>query len=47
MAGSRDAAEELISRGIKLRQLALLVAVERSGQLSRAAEQQTRFSGQQ
>ena len=27
MAGSRDAAEELISRGIKLRQLALLVAV--------------------
>lgn len=37
MAGSRDAAEELISRGIKLRQLALLVAVERSGQLSRAA----------
>ena len=37
MASSRDAAEELISRGIKLRQLALLVAVERSGQLSRAA----------
>lgn len=37
MTSNRDVGEELLSRGIKLRQLALLVAVERSGQLSRAA----------
>lgn len=37
MTNRGDAADELLSRGIKLRQLALLVAVERSGQLSRAA----------
>lgn len=37
MRADRDQGEELVSRGIKLRQLALLVAVERSGQLSRAA----------
>ncbi|SMO70896.1 LysR family transcriptional regulator [Paracoccus laeviglucosivorans] len=37
MRGDRDQGEELLSRGIKLRQLSLLVAVERSGQLSRAA----------
>lgn len=37
MRTERDQGEELVSRGIKLRQLALLVAVDRSGQLSRAA----------
>ncbi|MDS9466715.1 LysR family transcriptional regulator [Paracoccus sp. MBLB3053] len=37
MRGNRDLGDELVSRGIKLRQLALLVAVERSGQLSLAA----------
>lgn len=37
MKNDRDTGDELLSRGIKLRQLALLVAVERSGQLSRAA----------
>ena len=37
MAAERDQGEELLSRGIKLRQLSLLVAVQRSGQLSRAA----------
>lgn len=37
MRSNRDHGAELVSRGIKLRQLALLVAVERSGQLSRAA----------
>lgn len=37
MTNHRDAGDELLSRGIKLRQLALLVAIERSGQLSRAA----------
>lgn len=37
MSNQRDAGDELLSRGIKLRQLALLAAVERSGQLSRAA----------
>lgn len=37
MRTDRDQGEELVSRGIKLRQLSLLVAVERSGQLSRAA----------
>ncbi|HWL56180.1 MAG TPA: LysR family transcriptional regulator [Paracoccus sp. (in: a-proteobacteria)] len=33
----RDAGDELVARGIKLRQLALLVAIDRSGQLSLAA----------
>lgn len=33
----REWGEELISRGIKLRQLALLIAVQDSGQMSRAA----------
>ncbi len=37
MRANRETGEELVSRGIKLRQLALLVAVESSGQLSRAA----------
>jgi len=37
MRVSRDAGDELVARGIKLRQLALLVAIERSGQLSLAA----------
>lgn len=37
MRTDRAVSEELVSRGIKLRQLALLVAIERGGQLSRAA----------
>ncbi|MBD9528171.1 MULTISPECIES: LysR family transcriptional regulator [Paracoccus] len=37
MRTNRDLGDELVSRGIKLRQLALLVAVQRSGQLSLAA----------
>ncbi|WP_134678661.1 LysR family transcriptional regulator [Paracoccus ravus] len=37
MKTSRELGDELVSRGIKLRQLALIVAVERCGQLSMAA----------
>lgn len=37
MRANRDVGDELVSRGIKLKQLALLVAIERSGQLSLAA----------
>ncbi|MFH5775070.1 LysR family transcriptional regulator [Paracoccus broussonetiae] len=37
MRANRDVGDELVSRGIKLKQLALLVAVERTGQLSLAA----------